>query len=468
MSVRELAGKRVTVWGLGLFGGGVAVARFLAEAGAEVTVIDAKSKEKLAPSLEALADLDLRYHFGAPHREEDLLGAELVIKSPAIPPRNEWLTRLAQAEVPWTTEIGLGLALVDVPYVAVTGSKGKTTTASLCGAMLAAGERRVLVAGNNERPLLEALRQEPELLVLEISSFMADALAHERASGVHFRAPEAVLFTSLCPEHLNWHPSLDHYYGAKLSLLELEPRQVIYPLFDEELAARVPAAAAAEVQRVGVRLGEPGEGEVGVVAGAACLQAAGERVQLFELDTLQLFGEHNRANALVAAAGAYALSQDLEALRAGAASFQAMEHRLQTVARRGELRFVDDSTATTPEAAIAALRAVPKPVVLLAGGSDKGADYAELGQVAAEEAAVVVCLGEVGERIAAAVAAAPGSAEVVRVSGGFEEAFAAALARCGAEGTLLLSPAAASYDMFANFKARGRRFAELSAAAESD
>ncbi|HBP22046.1 MAG TPA: UDP-N-acetylmuramoyl-L-alanine--D-glutamate ligase, partial [Planctomycetes bacterium] len=126
--------------------------------GAEVTVIDAKSKEKLAPSLEALADLDLRYHFGAPHREEDLLGAELVIKSPAIPPRNEWLTRLAQAEVPWTTEIGLGLALVDVPYVAVTGSKGKTTTASLCGAMLAAGERRVLVAGNNERPLLEALR----------------------------------------------------------------------------------------------------------------------------------------------------------------------------------------------------------------------------------------------------------------------------------------------------------------------
>ena len=451
------AGKRATVWGLGVFGGGASVARYLAEAGAEVTVIDIKPREKLARSIASLEDLSLRYHLGQAHREEDLLGADLVVKSPAIPPRSEWLPRLAEAGVPVRSEIGLALARVRVPWIAVTGSKGKTTTASLAGALASGGGRKVLVAGNNERPLTEALQLEPEALVLELSSFMGDALARERAAGVEFPPPLALVLTQLCPEHLNWHDGVEDYYGAKLSLKDLGPQELVIPRGEAELEARL--GQDPRLVRVG---GEPtSAGDLFWREGWA---TRGEE-RLFQASDLCLLGAHNRTNALLASAAALALGAQPSDLQAGARAFEPLEHRLEPVARRGELTFVNDSTATTPEAAIAALEAAPKPVVLLAGGSDKGADYSALGRAAAHSAQTVVCLGVVGERIAAAIEAAGGSAKVLRASGSFEEAFALGLSECGAAGSLLLSPAAASYDMFANFKARGERFAELARAA---
>lgn len=456
----DLAGKRATVWGLGVFGGGASVARYLAEAGAEVTVIDMKPAEKLARSIASLEDLELRYHLGEAHREEDLLGADLVVKSPAIPPRNEWLPRLAEAGVPVRSEIGLALERVRVPWVAVTGSKGKTTTASLAGALASGGGRRVLVAGNNERPLTDALKLEPEALVLELSSFMADALARERAAGIAFPAPLALILTQLCPEHLNWHDGVEDYYGAKLSLKDLGPEELVIPRGEVELEARL--GQDPRLVRVG---GQPTDARD--LAWSEGWATRGE-ARLFQASDLCLLGAHNRTNALLASAAALALGAEASDLQAGARSFEPLEHRLEPVARRGELTFVNDSTATTPEAAIAALEAAPKPVVLLAGGSDKGADYSALGRAAAQAAQAVVCLGVVGERIAAAVEAAEGSAKVLRSSGSFEEAFALGLGECGEQGSLLLSPAAASYDMFANFKARGERFGELARAAASE
>ncbi|MGE0707053.1 MAG: UDP-N-acetylmuramoyl-L-alanine--D-glutamate ligase [Planctomycetota bacterium] len=460
--MKDLRGKRATVWGLGLFGGGVAAARFLHEQGAEVTVIDTKPAAALESSVRALAGLGLRYRLGIPHEEEDLLGAELVVASPAIPPRNPWLARLEAAGVLVTSEIALALAQVRVPYAAVTGSKGKTTTASLLGRMLAGDGRRVAVAGNNERPLLDALRQEPELLVLELSSFMATAIERARRQGAVFPRPGVQVFTRLSPEHLDWHGTQEHYYGAKLSLLELEPGAVVIPAGASELEER---AGSRGPLRVRCDAAPREAGELGVRDGWCVRRAGREDEPVFPLEALSLLGAHNRENALLAAAGALALGATPAGIEAGARAFRPLEHRLETVAERGGLRFIDDSTATTPEAAIAALRAAPKPVVLLAGGSDKGACYGELGAVAAQEAAATVCLGVVGERIAQAVEAAGGRA--VRVSGGFEEAFQAGLERCGAAGSLLLSPAAASYDMFANFKARGRRFRELAQAASA-
>lgn len=462
----EFAGKRVTVWGLGVFGGGAAVARYLAEAGAEVLVLDQKPAERLSRSLELLADLGLRYRLGEPHQEADLLETDLVVKSPAIPPSAAWIPRIQAAGVEITSEIGLALRRVEVPWVAVTGSKGKTTTASLAGALAAGSGRRVLVAGNNEHPLTEALRAEPEALVVELSSFMADALARERAAGVAFPAPEALILTQLCPEHLNWHGEVEDYYAAKLSLLELGPSQVVIPAEDPELNARL--GADPRLVRVGAPRAASRPGDLCWSEGRALRLAPTPEV-LFAREDLRLLGEHNRTNALLAASAALALGTAPALLPAAARAFAPLEHRLETVAQRGGLSFVNDSTATTPEAAIAALEAAPKPVVLLAGGSDKGACYAALGSAAAREAAAVVCLGEVGERIAQAVSEAGGGARVIACRGSFDEAFAAGLAACGESGSLLLSPAAASYDMFANFKARGERFRALArAAAASD
>lgn len=460
----DLAGQRVTVWGLGAFGGGVAAARFLVEAGADVTVTDLKDASALAPSIAALDGLPIRFVLGE-HRAEDLLEADLVVKSPAIPPSAPWVGRVEAAGVPVTAEVVLGLERLPCPYVAVTGSKGKSTTASIMGAM--AGAR---VLGNNERPLLAAV---PDLgpgdrVVLEVSSFMAHAIARAPAP---LPRPVACAFTWLEPEHLNWHGTLEAYYGEKLSLLRsLGPAAAIFPAADRELARRVPAGAEPDAALVRTWLEPPPAG----AAGPEDVHVAGERVfagggELFGRDDLRILGDHNLGNALLAAAGARALGAGAAAIRAGARAFAPLPHRLETVAVRADgVRFVDDSTATTPTAAAAALGAVGAPAVLLAGGSDKGASFGPLAEAAAARAHAVVCLGEVGEAIAAGVEAArsdAGRPEVVRVAGSFAEAFAAALDRCPAGGTVLLAPGTASYDMFPNFKVRGETFQALARAA---
>ena len=472
----QLAGKRVTVWGLGSFGGGVAATRWLVARGARVTVCDQKEASALGPALAALEGLPVRLALGG-EREEDLLGADLVVKNPAIPPASPWVGRLAEAGVPVTAEIVLALAQVRVPYALVTGSKGKSTTATLLGAMLAGEGAPACVAGNNERPLLAEVDRlaPPARLVVEVSSFMAEALREARGAGLAFPRPAALAITSLSPEHLNWHGTLEAYYGAKLSLLELEPQLVVWAGEDPESARVVaPAARARPQARAWLDPGRAGPGDVTLVGEEVLrLLPDGGRRALFERQDLRLLGRHNLQNALLAAAGAETLGATPTAIAAGARAFAPLPHRLEPVAvsARG-VRFVNDSTATTPEAAIAALEAVTPPVVVLLGGRTKGADYGQLARVAAERAALVVCLGEMGPTLAGLiegqVAAGHGRAAVLRVTGGFEEAFAQGLARCPAGGTLLLAPGCTSYDMFGSFKERGEAFRRLARAAAQE
>jgi len=454
-------GAKVTVWGLGSFGGGASVVRRLLARGARVTVTDLKTREELARSVASLADCELEWVLGE-HREQDLLEADLVVRNPAIPPSVGWIQRIREAGVPQTSEVALALQDLRVPYAIVTGSKGKTTTATLAGSMLAQGR----VAGNNERALSEVVDTlaPDDRVVLEVSSFMAHLLREGREQGVRFPAPAAVAITSLEPEHLNWHGELADYYGAKLSLLELGG-QALIPAGSAEVEAQL---AGRDVRRVSTS--GPGEGvEAWLAEGAVWgLDAAGEPERLFARDELRLLGEHNLANALLGVALARRLGASGAEVASGARGFEPLPHRLEVVAvDAAGVRFVNDSTATTPRAAIASLRAVGQPAVLIAGGSDKGVDYTPLG-VAAADATAVVCIGQIGERIAQAAEAClgerGGSGKVLR-AGSFDEAFAAAREACPPGGTVLLAPGTASYDMFANFKARGERFRSLAEAA---
>lgn len=459
-----LADRAVTVLGLGSFGGGVAVTRYLVSRGARVTVTDQKSEADLGPSVEALRGLPVRLVLGR-HEPADLLEADLVVKNPAIPWTSPWVQQLLAAGVPMTSELVLGLERLAAPYAMVTGSKGKSTTSTLLGAMAGGAGAPVAVAGNNERPLLDALPRlaaQDARAVLEVSSFMADDVAAARARGVSLRAPEVVVFTLLEPEHLNWHGTVEAYYEAKLSLLDLGPRLCVIPADDRELNARVPArlGPGTTLLRVAATRAPGGEVDVGVVDERAVDR---DGRLLFDLRALRLLGAHNRENALLAAAAARALGADAAALQAGAAAVEPLPHRLEPVAVAAGVRFVNDSCATTPNAAMAALEAVPGPVVLLLGGSDKGHSWGELARAAAARAHTVVCLGQTGPAIAGAVEAA-GGARVVRVPGTFDDAFGAALAACPPGGAVLLAPATASYDMFPNFKARGERFRQLARA----
>jgi UDP-N-acetylmuramoylalanine--D-glutamate ligase len=470
----------VTVFGLGTFGGQIAVARFFARRGARVTVTDKKKAQDLADSVRELEGLGIEFVLGE-HHETDFTDTDLVVRSPAVPPGHELLARASAAGVPVTSEIVLTLERLRASHAAVTGTKGKSTTTALLGALLEAAGLPVLTGGNIGRPLLEdAEAIAPDArVVLELSSFMAEDLAGARAAGARLSRPRILIITSLSPEHLDRHGTKEAYYEAKLSLVDaLEPGGAVVYSARGELAALAPERARrrGDLRILPVQLDEPS---------ASIVRRDGDRLVhapsgqvLFAPSALALEGAHNVENAALAAVAALELGADPAAFERGVAAFRPLPHRLETVARDAEgRRFVNDSIATTPEAATAALQAFSTaPVVVLLGGSEKGSDYRGLAQEVASRAHAAVCLGRTGPAIAALVAAEVERslspvpvverkrAAVVLAPGGFEDAFALARELCPPGGVVLLSPACASYDMFRNFEARGERFRSLARA----
>ncbi len=433
--------QRVLVFGLGTFGGQISVARYFARRGARVTVTDKKPREKLEDSVRALEGLGIEFVLGE-HKDGDIEAADLVVRSPAVPPSEPHLAR-ARGKV--TTEIVLTLSQLRAPYAAVTGTKGKSTTTALLGKILEAQHGRVFVGGNIGKPLLETVHAiEPEdPVVFELSSFMAEDLALARAAGEQLPFPRLLVLTSLAPEHLDRHGTKEAYYDAKLSLME-GAKAVIFPP-GGELEALVRARAK----------------------GQTLIPVTADSVPR---GLLRVPGEHNRQNAALAAEAARVLGCSEAAIERGLAEFEPLPHRLETVAtdREGR-RFVNDSIATTPEAAIAALASFAgSPLVVILGGSEKGSEYGELAREAARRAHAVVCTGTTGPRIAALIAQAfsDGLARKSVVEAPrFDDAFALAAELCPPGGVVLLSPACASYDSFRNFEERGRRFATLAVAA---
>ena len=305
----------------------------------------------------------------------------------------------------------------------------------------AAGVRSEL-AGNIGRPLLDLLQVEapPDLWVVELSSYQTADLEH---------APTVGVVVNLYREHLDWHGTEERYFADKLRLLELRPEIAVLNGRDARLLALAPPADRVPRLLFGVDGGFDARDSVVLdPAGALAIDMA----------ATGLLGEHNALNVAAALATADAAGALPAEPQAAVASFAPLPHRLETVLDDGAVTFVDDSISTTPESAVAALRAMAaRPVALLAGGQDRGQDYAPLAAAIAEHGAVrvVACLPDNGARVAAAVGAAAPVVEVADLDAGV----AAARAALGdAGGVVLLSPAAPSYGRFTDFTERGARF----------
>jgi UDP-N-acetylmuramoylalanine--D-glutamate ligase len=476
---------------LGFARSGIALARFLADAGARVTVYDARPESELAKAIAALDGRSARLLLGPDlDPAHALSGAALVTTSPSINPdfpTTEPRLRAALADLvarraagdrdapALVSEVDLFLRLCPAPTIGITGTKGKTTTAALTHALLAAaiGPRAVL-GGNIGIPLIERL---PSLtarhrVVLELSELQLPTLS---------RGTTVAAYTNVTADHLDRHGSLEAYRRVKRRLAELlGPAGVLVLNLDDPVAAAYGSATDARV--VPYRRGELPVGGLGVAHGWVVADAidplpglgeagdapfAGGRV--LPLAELGIPGAHNVSNALAAVAIALLFGIPAAAIRRGAAAFAGVEHRLERVAEIDGVRFVNDSQGTQPDAVIAALRAFDGPIVLIAGGRDKGVDLTELAAVVGRRAAAAVLIGESGpdlerrfreaglevtERattMPAAVEAADRLARAARSS---------VTARTGgsATPTVLLSPAAASFDMFEDYEARGRAF----------
>ena len=437
-----ISGQRALV--IGLAREGVDLARFLSAHGAEVTVTDVKSADALGESIAALDGTNVAFHVGG-HELTDVDRADVVYASPGVPPENAVLARARERGVRVSSLVELFFALCPAPIVGITGSAGKSTTTSLLGDMFTRAERDVFVGGNIGRPLLGKLEamSERSWVVMELSSFQLEPLR---------QSPHIALITNVTPNHLDRHPTMEAYWEAKGQILAHQAASDVAILnADDAWSQRY--APVGRVLRFSLE---------GTVEGA---YTAGEQVMLLGeplllTSEIPLRGRHNVANVLAAVATAHAAGIQREAMVAAIRTFEGVAHRLQTVARRNGVVFVDDSIATAPERSIAALRAYERePLVLIAGGRDKHLPMEEWARLIVRRVKHVVLLGEMSELVAGALREVDPGYRSLSWATDMDQAVAQAADVAKDGDVVLLSPGGTSYDMYTDFEERGRDFA---------
>jgi UDP-N-acetylmuramoylalanine--D-glutamate ligase len=457
----DLEGLRVTVMGLGLFGGGAGVTRFLASRGALVTVTDLRDAALLEKSLDLLDGLPVRFALGR-HDLRDFTGADLVVANPAVPPGSPFLEAAAARGVPVDSEINMTFRFLPArQIVGVTGSNGKTTTSHLLQSMVQACGRKAWLGGNTGGSLLTGLDRigRDDVVVLELSSFQLEMTG---AAGL---GPDVAVITNITPNHLDRHGTFGAYVAAKKKIL-IRARRAVFNAGDRltsDLAGAFgPAGSMLFSSRRALDAGLYLDGDLLRQArrnrsGSGCRSRIVSSIRDFTLP-----GIFNAENIMAAlAATCHVLGVDdvpPEAVRAGAA-FRGVSHRLETVDHVGGVRYVNDSIATTPESTAAALSALDGEIALIAGGYDKGIPLEGLAEAIRERVSILYLIGETAGKVAEAVRkrGEGGGPRLVRADG-VEEAVEIASRTVGNGWTVLLSPAFASYDQFINFEERGACF----------
>lgn len=496
----EFLGRRIVI--LGLARQGMALARFFTGAGADVTISDAASAERLADEIEQLGGLSVRLALGG-HPMELLDACDLLCLSGGVPAQLDIVQEAIRRGIPLSNDSLLTLQLARQrglgPIVAITGSSGKTTTTTLVGKMLEASGRRVHVGGNIGMSLIDRLDQiaPGDCIVLELSSFQLELFHGQWAWGqVEGIGPDVAAILNITPNHLDRHPGMAAYAAAKFNLLRCLPAGATIVLNAEDpITRRVasgewrvsdpplpsnwatdPDALDALLEEVGmlvagrhsplvlfhrrepVQRGAWGQGEMLFYNGAPICRR----------NELKLRGEHNVSNVLAAAAISGAAGANVAGMAAIARTFAGVPHRLEIVAEAEGVTWVNDSIATSPERAVAGLRSfdsLEQILILLAGGKDKQLPWDEFADEVLSRVDFLIGFGDAGgmivrkvqDRAAFRKQLAPSTAVVQRLEEAVE--LAARAAEPGA--VVLLSPGGTSYDAYRDFEARGEHFRRL-------
>lgn len=431
----------VTAMVVGLGASGIAAARFLSARGARLVLTDRRSdlgRAKL-PS-------------GELHLGEDnpawLAGVELVVTSPGVP-RDAMLLRAAVVRgIPVIGEIELAARFITVPIAAVTGTNGKSTVTVMLGEMLKGHGRKVFVGGNLGTPLIDAAGGAFDAVVAEISSFQLEWIEQFRPHvGVHL---------NLTDDHFERYRDLEDYGQAKARLFENQAA-ADWAILNRDDASVWKLANQVRSRVVGFGLApKAAKSAIWPVEGALEFDIGRSRGRI-SLKEFKLAGRHNLANAMAASAAAIAMGADIETIERALAAFKPLAHRIEFVGEKNGIKWIDDSKGTNVGAVVEALESVAGPVILIAGGVDKGGDYAPLIEPLRRKDGRAILIGAARERIAAALRGTV-EVEVVTTLG---EAVERA-ARIGKRGdTVLLSPACSSFDQFRDYAERGNIFKEL-------
>jgi UDP-N-acetylmuramoylalanine--D-glutamate ligase len=456
---REWAGKKVVV--LGLARQGVALIRYLAAKGARVTVSDLKTAEALQVEIRELGGLSVDYRLGG-HPSDLLDRADALCLSGGVPADLPIVAEARRRNIPLANDTELFLEATPAKVIGITGSSGKTTTTTLVGMMAKAASGqgvtgKVWVGGNIGNPLLGDVdkMRAGDLAVLELSSFQLELVD---------RSPQLAAILNITPNHLDRHHSMDEYRRAKIRILEFQTAEDTAVLGWDSPETRT-LRSRVRGRTVFFSLGEKewaGDGAF-LHNGWIMVECGGKTEPVVIASAVLLRGSHNFLNTIAACAIGAAAGFPAETMAASISDFRGVAHRLEFVARRCGADWYNDSIATTPERAIAAIRSFQEPIILLAGGRDKKLPWQEWAGLVHERVDHLVLFGEAAGLIRRALGETqPGGRPYsVAVVPTLEEAVreAAAVAKDG--DVVLLSPGGTSFDAFRDFEERGERFRQM-------
>lgn len=443
----NIRGKRVVVVGLGR--SGRAAALWLARGGAEVTASDLRPGSAFAPDLlRQFGDAGVRLELGG-HAPETFLNADWIVLSPGVPPEVEPIRSARERGIPLFGEMELACRLLDIPMAGVTGTNGKSTVTALLGAMLRGRGERVFVGGNIGTPLMDLVtgRRAYDLGVVEVSSFQLDTMESFR--------PEVSVILNVSPDHLDRYVDYEAYVRSKLRIfLRQRPGTAVVLNDDDPRLREVDPGGHLRVLRYGL---EEAPQRASWVSGDRVIARLPDReLESYPLGGFALPGRHNRENAMAAVLAALAMGAEREAVQKGIDTFRGLPHRLQLVGRAGGVAFYDDSKATNVDAAVRAVESFERPLILIAGGRHKGADYGPLVRAARGRVKAAFFLGEARLLLAEAFE----GTVPYRIVESMDEAVSEARARSVSGDVVLLAPACSSFDMFQDYAHRGGAFSE--------
>lgn len=434
---------------IGLGTAGLSTVKYLLSRGIGVAVSERCGLEQMEPDVrQFLQQAGVRLETGG-HSAAFLAGADVIVPGPGVPLDSPIISAARQLGIPVQGELALAAGQYRVPVIAVTGSNGKTTVTSLIGALLAAAGKEPFVGGNIGTPLLDYFADPAGygVVVLELSSFQLDLAGAFR--------PDIGLLLNISPDHLDRHGTLAAYTAAKMNIFRSQVAGDIAILGGDD-----PVAAAAPLNPgvSGFWFGKDARCAARIIDGRVHLgleSAEGPGEEVYSLENTRLHSSVNQLNAAAAILAATLYGCKREAIAAGLAAFEPPPHRMAEVAEIDGVRFVNDSKATNIGALQAALSGCAAPVVLIAGGRDKGGDYTLLSEVVREKVKHLILVGEA----AALMQAALGTVVTTELAATMEEAVGRAKATAVAGDLVLLAPGCASYDMFSGYEERGRVFA---------
>ncbi|MBJ6726666.1 UDP-N-acetylmuramoyl-L-alanine--D-glutamate ligase [Geomesophilobacter sediminis] len=442
----ELKGTKIMV--VGLARTGVAVTRFLAERGAEVTVTDMREERDLAEALAELADLEINYELGR-HVPQSFLMADLIVVSPGVPMDIKPLEMARAQGRRVVSEVELASWFIDAPMVAITGTNGKTTTTTLTGTIFKACGFDTFVGGNIGNPLIElaASGERVERVVVELSSFQLE--------GVEKFRPNVAVLLNLTEDHLDRYANFQEYIDAKLRIFENQTAEDFAVLnIDDPLVAECAARIKARIFPMS-RLKELDEG-IFYRDGFITFAHSG-KVFRFATADFKLRGVHNLDNIMASLAATLLLRAEGDCAYQAVKSFKGLPHRMEFVATHNGVAWYEDSKGTNVGSVVKSLESFESGITLIAGGKDKGGSYAPLAPLVRERVGHLILIGEAKARMNEAL----GDLTETHLAESLEEAVAIASKVTTPGHVVLFSPACSSFDMFKNYEERAERFKTL-------